>query len=1037
MDLSKGLDERSRPEVGGEQSKLITTLENLIQEETGSWVKRPGVTSLSSNLSAAGILRLIRTQNGLAACATDARLYDLPNQVGSFISKGYIPEFRLEARMVGTTHTNTTYRVIASASNNDYDVVVTEGSYRPVSVIRTMPMIWTERATGQQVANIDIAGAFITGSNTITPQVKIVFVGDDLHVWVWDGNTAGGVIVWGIVGINGVTSGPTAVDAGITTPISDINAYTGGSVITYGTRARTMNSFGTPDARAIAGHTYHSVEVVLGNFYLLSSDSATGRARVDEIPVSAGINGAATGSTVDAAVTFPANTTPGIAMDGVSGNFFVSYEDTATFPMVITYTFPVGGAMTLSSTIYGWRLLSTPFRGGLSSRVYVHLCKDETGMTVQNPVGCHVLVNLSESFAVNHSATANQLTNILPVAAVLDPYLAVRNTQRATYAPGSPTASTTWQRNRYFQQSTAFPGNFNVTIAVQVTARTAGFMSITCSDDHPAAYTSHSFGPTTIIAGGATTYYDGKFPAEAGFFDYPMFTVVDSGVAGNPNGIYNYLALFKKVDASGTAHYSRAFGPVSLTVASKKITTTVQACHVTNSESGRSGDSQVIVELYRTLAGGTQYFLCSTSNVPSSSTQDLVKGVSFYTCTDDMSDATLATKPLLFRQPGTAGTELDRYPGPSGNVSCQHKDRSFVTDTLGTRVYYSNYFVDGEGVWFSPLFSLQAHGGCGPITGLVSMDGRLFIFKRDAIFVVDGDGPPANGGNGMEFSPPTRVATEYGCVDHRSIVMTPDGVMYRSQRGIEILTRSLQVKWIGERVHRTVDENVHTKSAIMDTSGRVRFMLAEFDGLTNGVEAASACDGVEVIYDTTSDSWSTSKYWIGGTYGKVPNTSCIYDIREGTHMAPVRSVVHGDDVQSYRFRTDGGTRDSGGHVPWTMETGWIRPAGNQGRHRLHDVMFLGKNLGTHKLKMSLAFDYEGYDQSRTWDYTSIGVKSLEELSIQPKAGFTQPVTFRLKVQNLEADGGVFDDDGSVDLLGVSFVVSQKAGPQQLAEYRKG
>lgn len=1038
MDLSRGLDERSRPEVGGEQSRLITTLENLVQEESGAWVKRPGLTQLAPDLGAVGILRLVRTQGGLAAVTTDARLYDLQaaGGGGTFLSKGYMPEFKLEGRMVGSAHVNAYQRVLACASNDDYDVVVTEGGFNAAGN-RSMPLIMTEKATGQQVMNIDLSNAMGVGTGSFTPQAKVAFIPNgDLHIWAWAGNALGSPLVWSQASVAGISS--TVIVAALNTaPITDINALSTGSVITVGNSAIFMDNNGVSTTRG-GGHAYHSVEVGLGDFYLLSSDSATGRARVDQVST-ANINGAAIASFVDPTVTFPANTTPGISIDGVSGSLFVSYEDTATFPRIQTYRFPMGGPMVLDSTIYGWRLLSTPFRGGISNRVYAHLCKDETGLTLQNVSGCHVVVNLSERFTTNHS-NLTSLTSIVPVAACLDPYLGVRNQQRATYAPGTTPVSSTWPRQRYFQQSTAFPGNFNITMAVQVTARTYGFMSVTCGDDSPSNYTSHASGNTsTIIAGGASTVYDGKSPAEIGFFDYPVFTAVDSGVAGNVNGSVNYVALFKKVDAAGNAIYSRTFGPISLTVANKRVTVTAHACHVTNSEVSSSSISNVTMELFRTLSGGTQYYLCSTSQVPTTSPQSLRKGVGgsdFYVATDDLSDASLETQPLLFRQPGTFGTELDRYPGPGGHISCQHKDRSFITDTAGSRVYYSNFFVDGEGTWFSPLFGLQALGGNGPITGLVSMDGRLFIFKRDAIFVVDGDGPPSNGGTGMEFTPPARIATEYGCVDHRSIVQTPDGIMYRSHRGIEILTRSLQVKWIGERVQRTVDAYVHTKSAVLDDSGRVRFMLAEYDALTNGVEASSASTGKEVVYDTTSDSWSTSKYWVGGTYGKVPQTTAIYDLKAGTHQAPIRAVVYGDGVRSYKLRDDGGVADDGGYVPWTFETGWIRPSGPQGRHRFHDALFLGKNLGDHKLKMSLAYDYEAYSQYRTWQTDSIGDKFLEELNLQPKA--TQPVTFKLKIEDTEPAGfSLSGTNLSVDLLGVCFVVSPKAGAQQVAEHKKG
>ena len=38
LDLSKGMDERSRPEL----MSGFTTIENMVQDHTGAWTKRPG-----------------------------------------------------------------------------------------------------------------------------------------------------------------------------------------------------------------------------------------------------------------------------------------------------------------------------------------------------------------------------------------------------------------------------------------------------------------------------------------------------------------------------------------------------------------------------------------------------------------------------------------------------------------------------------------------------------------------------------------------------------------------------------------------------------------------------------------------------------------------------------------------------------------------------------------------------------------------------------------------------------------------------------
>lgn len=1028
MDLSKGLDERSRPEVGGDQSKLITSLENLVQDQAGAWVKRPGLTLLSSVPSTANAIRAIRTQNGLGVI-DDAGYFSGYSSASGLIRKNVVPEFKVDGRIVASTQTNTTYRVLANASDSTYDIVVVEGSVTTAGA-RTAIMVATDRDTGTVVGKWNL-GDLCTATGSHTPQVKMAFTGSEiLHIWCWANNTLGSPLtflqvstgsLFSISSGSGLNLGtPTTIDALNTQPITDINAWSGGSVITYGTTARAMTNGGVSTTRTAGGHSYQSVDIDSTEtyFYFLSADFATARARVDQVTVS-NIAAAATASFVDASLSLTG--TPGIAFDG--SKVWVTSEDTSTFCRVRAWSSTMAGAsLQLSSTTFGWRLLSTPFRGS-NNKIYVHLNKDETGLSAQSPVGCHLVACISDPVTVNVGQSTNTHT-VLRVAALLEPYLGYRNTATATYSPGNPLASTTWPRQRYFRgNQSGFSGRISIAVPLQITARSSGAVAYTVYLKDPAAYSSHQFGNTTHIAGGVMSAYDDWQIYESSFFDYPVFTAVDSGVAGNPNGIYNYVGVYKHTDSKGNVHYSRAFGPVSVTVASKKVTITGHACHVTNKEFGVSGDTKTIMELYRTLSGGTQYYLCSTSAVPNTSPQSLLKGASFYAATDDMSDATLSTQPLMWRQPGTLGGALDRYPGPSGHVACQHKDRTFVADPIGHKVYYSSFFVDGEGAWFNAAFSIFVHGGNGPITAMASMDGRLFIFKRDAIFIVDGDGPPENGGSGMEFSPPAKIASEYGCLDQRSLVVTPDGIMYRSARGIEILTRSLQVKWVGERVQNTVSTYPITKSAVLDDSGRVRFILAS---KVSSAEALTDSPGVEVVYDTSNDCWSTSRYWVKGTYGDVPQTSCVYDLPSSG-----RQIAMASEDAVYRFNHTV-FLDSSNYVPWTIETGWIRPSGVQGRFRFHDAMFLGRRYGNHKLKMSLAYDFNDYSQHRTWEPPS-NKENLEEYDLQPNR--TQPVSFRLRVQDLQY--GSETPDQSVDLLGICFFISPKAGVQQVAESKKG
>jgi len=47
---------------------------------------------------------------------------------------------------------------------------------------------------------------------------------------------------------------------------------------------------------------------------------------------------------------------------------------------------------------------------------------------------------------------------------------------------------------------------------------------------------------------------------------------------------------------------------------------------------------------------------------------------------------------------------------------------------------------------------------------------------------------------------PSLIPTDTGTINPRSIVLTPMGIMYQSEKGIYLLDRSLQVSYIGADV---------------------------------------------------------------------------------------------------------------------------------------------------------------------------------------------------------------------------------------------
>jgi len=110
--------------------------------------------------------------------------------------------------------------------------------------------------------------------------------------------------------------------------------------------------------------------------------------------------------------------------------------------------------------------------------------------------------------------------------------------------------------------------------------------------------------------------------------------------------------------------------------------------------------------------------------------------------------------------------------------------------------------VPGFPAEFSDVFVNNIDELGGGVTAIGAMDDKLIFFKANTKFFVYGDGPTPSGANNT-FSDADRVTSDGGCVNQRSIVSTPMGLMYQSLKGIYLLDRSMVDQSLG-RKSRTI-----------------------------------------------------------------------------------------------------------------------------------------------------------------------------------------------------------------------------------------
>jgi len=522
--------------------------------------------------------------------------------------------------------------------------------------------------------------------------------------------------------------------------------------------------------------------------------------------------------------------------------------------------------------------------------------------------------------------------------------------------------------------------------------------------DITAPFFSWQRGLSVYMGVGKLFQFSTKRLSEQGFSDYPQISISQSASAGflDLTKSYEYTAVYEWTNGKGeifesataiikSTNYSATDNTVQIKVTPPPWFTQKQL----------TGEIQTqYVKIYRTSADGNVFTL-------------LTKIIHQYftianlTFTDNGA-ADISQNELLY----TSGGVLDNFPAPSSIVTTLHANRLFSVPSENVNsVYYSKPYQPGVGVGYSPYlyFTIEPRGG--KITELASLDDKLLIFKRDYIYVVSGDGADATGNN-INLSLPELVNSPVGCSEPNSIIRTPDGIMFKSLKGIYILDRSLAVQYIGADVEKYNSETI-VNSALLLNENKVKFITEE---------------GSILVYDYYYQTWSTEN--------NLPSVSCaIYNASFVTLL---------QNGKIYLQKKDYYKRESSNYSV-LVQTGWLSFSKLQDYKRIYEMLFLGDLKGEHVIRVSISYDY--VDTVRDYVYfdpkQSLGIKNAYGIGsygeILPYGGdFTSLYQFRLKFprQKVQAISLTFEDvfdnvgsenGNSFSISDIQFVVGLKSG----------
>lgn len=365
------------------------------------------------------------------------------------------------------------------------------------------------------------------------------------------------------------------------------------------------------------------------------------------------------------------------------------------------------------------------------------------------------------------------------------------------------------------------------------------------------------------ITGGVPQLYDGSGVVENGFLWYPQLDTTQTAITSTggqlAQGVYQWTVCYEWTDARGQWHRSAPSPPITFTTANTTsyLSLAVPILALTNrwkNTTGVSRHQNVYAVVYRTVAGGTTFYRSTAINIPlgnlvGPNTAGLASAYGTITITDAKSgdgsaaaDTDLQNNAVLY----TTGGVLPGFCPPSSRFCVQHKNRVWLAGTDdGRTLWYSKQLTESIAPEFNDAQTIIIDRG-GDVTGLASIDDKLIVFKSDSVWVIYGDGPN-DLGNGADYVV-QQLASDVGCIDARSIVAGADGVFFQSRRGIEILTRGLDVQWIGRDIQEEVAlySNV-TSGTVVASQRQVRF-TASIPGIANGET---------FVYDTAARGWTT------------------------------------------------------------------------------------------------------------------------------------------------------------------------------------
>lgn len=426
------------------------------------------------------------------------------------------------------------------------------------------------------------------------------------------------------------------------------------------------------------------------------------------------------------------------------------------------------------------------------------------------------------------------------------------------------------------------------------------------------------------LTGGYLWQYDTIKPVEHSFHVWPEDIEVNTSAAGGSitDQQYYYSVTYEWTDGQGMLHRSAPSIPVGVVTAGGNTSTNTLEIP-TLRLTAKTGNNPVRIVIYRWSTAQQIYYQITSIQTPllNNPAVDSVQYV------DTAADSAILGNIILY----TTGGVLENIAAPASIDETLFKSRLFIIDAEDDNLlWYSKQVIETTPVEMSDLLTIYvaptagAQGSTGGMKCISALDDKLIIFKKSSMYYVTGTGPDNTGANN-DFSEPIFITSTVGCVNPNSIVQTPLGLMFQSDKGIWLLGRDLNTTYVGSEVEEFNSSLVQSAVCVPGTN-QVRFTMDT---------------GEVLMYDYYFGQW-------GSFIGIPAISSTLY--RDMHVLLNQFGQVLQEQIGSYMDVTN--------PVLMKLSTAWIKLTDLQGFQRAYFVYLLSNYRTPHKLNIEVAYDYD-------------------------------------------------------------------------------